>query len=113
MKPLYVTFAMAGLLLSSALGAQAHFIGSGASLCTLCQVPIKGNQSIDPKTACSSLNPKPPVTLDNSPWVDFQGAFFTGTGNKILIHGPQCVGEVSAPGSYTVALCCIQNIIPK
>jgi len=103
MKPLYVTFGMAGFLLSSALVAHAWEVGP--SLCTLCLV--EEDVAKDPKALkCSNPN-----ATSKTPWTDFQGLFHQG-GGPVDIHGPGCTGEVTnitnTKGGF-IALCCVPN----
>src|SRR5262245_7171579 len=103
MKPLYVTFAMAGFLLASPVGAQANCIGSGTSLCTLCTVPIVAPGTPDISHACGE------------PWVDLQAAFLIPSGPNASVHGVGCTGGLGPTRGGpppNVALCCVRNRLP-
>ena len=94
MKALYVTLAMAGFLLSSAVVAQAH-----VSACTLCTVPINpATHHPDTSMACGGT------------WPDFQAAFFSPSGSHALVLGAGCQGNLADTRTGqppNVALCCV------
>jgi len=100
LKPLFVTFGMAGFLLSSAAVAQAH-----VSACTLCTVPINpATHKPDTTMACGGT------------WPDFQAAFFSPNGNHAQVHAAGCTSGLddtrTGPGP-NLALCCVKvNPVP-
>lgn len=85
MKPLFVTFGMAGFLLSSALVAQANSLQCPTvDACTLCADQCGGG------------------------WPNNEGSF-QGTGNLTKVRGKDCtgtVGTVTKPGNTDIHLCC-------
>jgi hypothetical protein len=87
MKPLYITFGAAGLLLAGAFAAQAHVCPPVEGACVLCQDQCGGNWPAD-------------------------GGSFQGTGSKNTFLSKGCVPPtLTKAGNPELHLCCA-NVLP-
>jgi hypothetical protein len=82
MKPLYISFGAAGLLLAGAFAAQANPVCKPVGACVLCQDQCGGSWPVD-------------------------GGSFQGTGNKNTFLSTGCVPPtLTKAGNPDLHLCC-------